>query len=258
MLLEWARLNTVFRRWVFPSPYFPLMIIPLDFPASHTESRWSEISRMILGLASEKYCPTAREGTPERRASMMCLASISYIHPYLLHYILNQLGNADGSCPCLGCNLFRSFTVQRGSLYIFLQLGQTSGYGDDYIGRVLLHCQPVQINHIRKAVEALPDNFILDAHPQSLIGFQAGIFIVNQFTVETIHKHNVLHAVNVIDELADALIVFLRPFSAEKSTVTECPERPPSIRCANTIFTISVCLLKKKKSTNMTNLRMRC
>ena len=79
ILLEWAMLKTVFKRWVFPSPYLPAIIIPLDFPVSQVSSKWPGISFIIPGRASEKYCPTARDGIPERRASITCRASKSNI-----------------------------------------------------------------------------------------------------------------------------------------------------------------------------------
>ncbi len=113
MLLEWAMLNTVLRRCVFPSPYFPLIIIPLDFPCSQTVSSRPEISFMILGRASEKYCPTAREGMPERSASMICLASISYIGIHLLHSHLNELRDAYGSGARLLCDPLCGVQVKR-------------------------------------------------------------------------------------------------------------------------------------------------
>lgn len=104
-------MNTVFSRWVFPSPYLPQIIIPLDFPCSHIISILPEISFITFGRASEKYSPTAREGTPERRASIICLASISNIRVHLLHSISNKLRDTDSPGTCLACNFLCGFLV---------------------------------------------------------------------------------------------------------------------------------------------------
>ena len=40
-----------------------------------------------MRIQSEKYWPTAREGTPDRNASIICLASTSYICTHLLHCV---------------------------------------------------------------------------------------------------------------------------------------------------------------------------
>ncbi len=137
-MFEWARLKTVFRRWVFPSPYFPQIIIPLDFLCSHTISSLPEISFMILGRASEKYCPTAREGMPERSASIICLASISYIVFYLLHCNLDKLGDSDSACACLGCNFQCAFLCQRGKGKVILEAGKAFRDRNDHIRRIFL------------------------------------------------------------------------------------------------------------------------
>ena len=52
----------------------------------------------------------------------------------------------------------------------------------------------------------MPDNFVLDPHPERLIGFDAGVLVVEKFAAETEQKHDVFQAVDVVNELADAFV----------------------------------------------------
>ncbi len=90
-----------------------------------------------------------------------------------------------------------------------LHLHKVSGYRNDHLRRVLLNRQTVEIRHIGKTVKALSLYLILNPHPKRLVGFQARVLVIDQLPVKSIYKHDILHAVNIIDQLPDAFIRIL-------------------------------------------------
>src|SRR5574344_2221620 len=78
ILFSWAMENTEFRRWVLPSPYFPFITILFDTPPADSAISADPLS-MISFLEEEKNLPTARDGTPDLRASIICRFSKSVI-----------------------------------------------------------------------------------------------------------------------------------------------------------------------------------
>ena len=78
MLFSCAIENTEFRKWVFPSPYFPLITMLFDKPLEASAINEAALS-IISFLEEEKNLPTEREGTPDLRASIICRFSKSVI-----------------------------------------------------------------------------------------------------------------------------------------------------------------------------------
>ena len=90
--------------------------------------------------------------------------------------------------------------------------GKARGHFTQNICGIELVGITVEVDNICKSIESWAYNFILNAHPKCLIGFYANVVIVHKNTVKAEQKHQISHAVDIINQLAYTLVCILTAY----------------------------------------------